>query len=48
VATTTLPKGPAYPVTRKEDVSDVFFSVQVADPYRWLEDGNSPEVMAWV
>lgn len=42
------PKGPAYPATRREDVTDMFFSVRVADPYRWLEDGTSPEVMSWV
>jgi prolyl oligopeptidase len=48
VETAETPKGPAYPATRREDVSDVFFSVRVADPYRWLEDGSSPEVMKWV
>jgi len=48
VEATATPSGPAYPTTRREDVSDVFFSVRVADPYRWLEDGSSPEVMKWV
>jgi len=26
----------------------MYFSVHVADPYRWLEDGTSPDVMKWV
>ncbi|MBK9259712.1 MAG: S9 family peptidase [Polyangiaceae bacterium] len=48
--TTMSPARPAlsYPATRKDDVSDIFFSMRVADPYRWLEDGSSPEVSAWV
>ena len=27
---------------------DVLHGVTVADPYRWLEDGSSPEVASWV
>jgi len=37
-----------YPVTRKTDVADDYFGTKVADPYRWLEDDNSPETAAWV
>ena len=37
-----------YPETRKGDVVDEYGSVRVADPYRWLEDLDSPEVAAWV
>jgi prolyl oligopeptidase len=37
-----------YPATRTVDASDTHFGVKVADPYRWLEDGKSPEVQAWV
>jgi prolyl oligopeptidase len=33
--------------TRKEDVIEVLHGVAVADPYRWLEDGDAPEVRAW-
>ncbi|MCC6552611.1 MAG: S9 family peptidase [Polyangiaceae bacterium] len=40
--------GLAYPATRKVDVAEAMFGVTVRDPYRWLEDGASPEVQAWV
>ena len=38
----------AYPQTKKGDVVDDYHGTQVADPYRWLEDDNAPEVKAWV
>ncbi len=37
-----------YPETRKVDHVDTYFGVQVADPYRWLEDDRSPEATKWV
>ena len=37
-----------YPATKKVDVVDNYFGTSVADPYRWLEDNDSPEVAAWV
>lgn len=37
-----------YPVTRQGDVVDSYFGVEVADPYRWLEDDRSAETAAWV
>jgi len=38
----------AYPMTAKGDVVDDYFGTKVADPYRWLEDDNSPETASWV
>ena len=40
--------GNAAPATRKSTDSTTFFGVTVTDPYRWLEDGASPEVQQWI
>ncbi len=37
-----------YPFTQKVDVKDSYFGTEVEDPYRWLEDDNSPETAEWV
>ncbi|HEX9902320.1 MAG TPA: prolyl oligopeptidase family serine peptidase [Acidobacteriota bacterium] len=39
---------PVYPVTQKGTQVDDYFGTKVADPYRWLEDDQSPEVKKWV
>lgn len=36
------------PDTRAETVVEVLHGVEVRDPYRWLEDGDSPDVREWV
>ncbi|HEX4618298.1 MAG TPA: hypothetical protein VH135_01135, partial [Steroidobacteraceae bacterium] len=41
-------QAPVYPVTARVGVSDNFFGTRVADPYRWLEDLDSPAVVQWV
>ncbi len=37
-----------YPSTAKVDQVDDYHGVRVADPYRWLEDTDSPETRAWI
>ncbi len=37
-----------YPAARRADTSEVLHGVTVADPYRWMEDIDSPETVGWV
>ena len=37
-----------YPATRSDSIVDTLHGVQVADPYRWLEDEKASEVQAWM
>jgi prolyl oligopeptidase len=39
---------PPPPDTRRDDVVDNIHGTSIADPYRWLEDQNSPETRAWI
>lgn len=36
------------PKTRKDTITTNYFGTTVGDPYRWLEDGSSPEVKDWI
>jgi prolyl oligopeptidase len=45
---TLLEPAMQYPVTATTNQVDVYHGVRIADPYRWLEDDNSPETKAWV
>ena len=37
-----------YPKALRGDTVDSYFGTQVPDPYRWLEDPDSPATRAWV
>jgi prolyl oligopeptidase len=37
-----------YPVTRRVDTVTNYFGTSVPDPYRWMEDIETPEVASWV
>jgi len=39
-------KGP--PSTKVDNVTETIHGVTIVDPYRWLEDQNSPETRAWI
>ena len=49
-ATSARAPSPGYPDTVRGDTVDPQFGVDVADPYRWLEDDVrvNPKVAAWV
>jgi prolyl oligopeptidase len=36
------------PATRRSDFAEKVHGVNIADPYRWLEEMDSPETKAWV
>ena len=39
---------PAYPPAPRGDVVEVLHGTKVADPYRWLEQSDSAEALAWL
>lgn len=40
--------GLSYPEAMRGDVVDDYHGVKVPDPYRWLEDADSPQTRAWI
>src|SRR5437764_278091 len=36
------------PRTQVHEVKDLLHGVEIIDPYRWLEDQNSPETRSWI
>ena len=37
-----------YPMTKKVNISDLYFSKEIQDPYRWLEDDLDRETKRWI
>jgi prolyl oligopeptidase len=37
-----------YPTARTVDQVDDYFGTKVSDPYRWMEDVDSPELKTWI
>src|SRR5580698_3998307 len=37
-----------YPKARRMEQIDEYFGVSVSDPYRWMEDVDSPELKTWI
>src|SRR5438477_10191071 len=47
-AAVAAPLAAPAPKTRTDDVIDTVHGVTIHDPYRWLEDQQSPETRAWI
>jgi prolyl oligopeptidase len=47
-ATVAVSQPFSYPKAKKGDVIDDYFGTKVPDPYRWLEDADSPETVEWI
>src|SRR5713226_9048300 len=47
-STQSVHKVPPPPQSEVRAVTETIQGVQIIDPYRWLEDQNSPETRAWI
>lgn len=47
-AAVAAPPSTRPPETRTNDVAETLHGVTIHDPYRWLEDQQSPETRAWI
>ena len=43
-----IPKTSKPPETKRVEVTDTLHGVTISDPYRWLEDQDSPETRKWI
>jgi prolyl oligopeptidase len=48
VAASAFAQDAAPPPARVENVTDEYFGQKITDPYRWMEDAKSPEMIAWM
>lgn len=44
----SVPAQMKYPSAKRIDTVDDYHGTKIADPYRWLEDTDSPDTAAWV
>lgn len=47
-ATAFQTKRSDYPQARRVAQADIYHGIEVSDPYRWMEEMNSEETLAWV
>jgi prolyl oligopeptidase len=48
LASTAMAKNYQYPDTAKGNQVDDYHGTKIADPYRWLENSDSPETVDWI
>ena len=42
------PAGIQYPATTRVEQVDAYHGIQISDPYRWLENPESPALREWI
>ena len=48
VTAVAAPVAAPVPKTRTDEVTETVHGVTIRDPYRWLEDQQSPDTRAWI